>query len=209
MDKFNNYLSKAACCVILLLLPAFINVGQALGAQSVTVNNTPLDVNVVNSPAVQSQQSGPWDVGIVGSPTVTVGNTNANPVPVVASPPLPFQEEVILQFPSGTVNASQSFQVLPGKRLVIEHVSARAALTEGQQLTETSIETLQVGGGSAIKHYFAASFQGNTPGTADYYAISQQTRLYAVGGVQVRAFRNGTAGSGTVNISVSGYLIDQ
>jgi hypothetical protein len=96
-----------------------------------------------------------------------------------------------------------------GKRLVIEHVSAKAALTEGQHLTETSIATLQVGGGSAIKHYFAASFQGNTPGIADYYAISQQTHLYAIGGVQVFAFRNGTLGTAQVNISVSGYLIDQ
>jgi hypothetical protein len=219
MEKFNKYLSKAVCCVILLILPAFINVGQAVGAPApanVNVVNTP-DVNVVNnpgvtvlnSPTVQSQQSGTWNVGITGSPTVTVGNTNANPVPVVAIPPSPFQEEVILVFNSGDSGAFQPFQVPAGKRLVIEHVSARAALTEGQQLTETSIETLQVGGGSVIKHYFVASFQASVPGVADYYAISQQTRLYAVGGVQVRAFRSNTTGTAQMNISVSGYLVDQ
>jgi hypothetical protein len=48
MDKFNNLLPKAVCCVILLLLPAFINVGQAVGKPHVQ------DVNVVNTPNVNA-----------------------------------------------------------------------------------------------------------------------------------------------------------
>jgi hypothetical protein len=198
---------------------AFFNVGQAVGAPATTnvnVVNTP-NVNVVNnpgvtvlnSPTVQSQQSGTWDVGITGSPTVTVGNTSANPVPVVASPPSPFQEEVILVFNNGSNSANGGFSVPTGKRLVIEHVSATAALAEGQQLTGTRIDTLQVGGGSQKGHYFVASFQANVPGIGDYYAISQETRLYAIGTVPVNAFRNGTTGTAQMNISVSGYLVDQ
>jgi hypothetical protein len=60
MEKFNIRLSKVACCVILLLLPAFINVGQAVGApapSNVVIVNTPLPVREVDKPANQPFQA--------------------------------------------------------------------------------------------------------------------------------------------------------
>jgi hypothetical protein len=57
---FNTYLSKVACCVILVLTLASINVGQVIGAPSpsnVIVVNTPLPVREVDKPANQPFQA--------------------------------------------------------------------------------------------------------------------------------------------------------
>jgi len=57
MKKFKNYLPQAACCMMLLFMVAFINVGQAVAAQAVTVTNTPLPVREVADPAKQPFQA--------------------------------------------------------------------------------------------------------------------------------------------------------
>jgi hypothetical protein len=60
MNKFNNYLYKAACCLILVLLAAFISVGQALGktgVSDVNIVNTPLPVREVVNPANEPFQA--------------------------------------------------------------------------------------------------------------------------------------------------------
>ena len=38
MEKFNTHLPKVVCCVILLFMVAFINVGHAAAAQTSNVN---------------------------------------------------------------------------------------------------------------------------------------------------------------------------
>jgi hypothetical protein len=53
MNTFNNYLYRAACCLIVVFLAAFINVGQALGKAGVS------DVNVVNSPLLVREVANP------------------------------------------------------------------------------------------------------------------------------------------------------
>lgn len=128
--------------------------------------------------------------------------------PVYAVPREPFQKEAIFQFSAGKFEAFGSFDVPSRKRLVIEHVSARVALPNGQKIIEARIETLQAGGGAKASHYLTTNTEGSRPGVADYFSASQCVRLYAVGNVQFGFFRTDIASIGQVNASVSGYLVD-
>jgi hypothetical protein len=187
------------------------------------VQSTETDVNVVNMPTepISVVQTGFVDVNVANMPTepisvVQSGNVDVN---VVNMPDEPievncvqsiehFQETVILSFSHGENGKFGGFLVTSGKRLVIEHVSIRAALTPGQRLFETKITALQVGGGSSKEHFLVTEFQGHRPGIADYYGASQPIRLYAIGGVSIGAFRTDDVGTSQVNVTVSGYLVD-
>jgi len=130
------------------------------------------------------------------------------PSPVYTVPKEPFQSEVVFKFNPGKYEAFGSFNVPSRKRLIIEHVSAHAALPNGQKIIEARIETLQVGGGAKANHYLTTHFESSRPDVADYFSVSQDMRLYAVGTVQFGFFRTSTAGTGQVNATVSGYLVD-
>jgi hypothetical protein len=134
--------------------------------------------------------------------------TGIVPSPVYAVPKEPFQKEVILQFIAGKFEAFGSFEVPSRKRLVIEHVSARVALPNGQKIIEARIETLQAGGGAGASHYLITNTEGSRPGVGDYFSASQCARLYAIGNVRFGFFRTDISSIGQVNASVSGYLVD-
>jgi hypothetical protein len=83
MDKFYNYLPKAACSVVLLLLLALISVGQAVGAQAptnVNVVNTPLLVHEVTNPAMQAFQA-------YVNFSIDSGSTSSSPIHLAVVPP--------------------------------------------------------------------------------------------------------------------------
>jgi hypothetical protein len=94
MEKSNDYITKAACGAMLLLLLAFINVGHAVGASppsNVNVLNTPLPVHEVANPASQPFQA-------YVSFSIASGSTSSGPIVLLGVVP-------------------------PGKRLVIEYVT--------------------------------------------------------------------------------------
>jgi hypothetical protein len=128
--------------------------------------------------------------------------------PVCTVPEEPFQKQVTISFTAGRLEGFGSFQVPSGKRLVVEHVSARVALPNGQRIIESRIETLQAGGGAMARHYLTAHVEGSRPGAGDYFSVSQDMRLYAVGAVRFGFFRTSDSNVGLVNATVSGYLVD-
>jgi len=140
-------------------------------------------------------------------PVIVQAQVNV-PSPVYTVPKEPFQSEVAISFNPGRYEAFGSFYVPSRKRLIIEHVSAHVALPNGQKIIEARIETLQVGGGAVANHYLTTHFEGSRPGVGDYFSVSQDMRLYAVGAVRFGFFRTNTTGIGQVNATVSGYLVD-
>jgi hypothetical protein len=182
--------------------------GQGPGGQptqNVNVVNTP-SVNVANTPTVNAEQSGAWSVGITGTSDVQVVNGSDTPVlgrDVDQPARQPFQRGVQLAFAAGQGTASAEFTVPANKRLVIEYVSARISLTEGN-LHWFSVRT--AAGDSTGTHFFAPMPIPNLP---NIYTISQQTRLYASPGstvmIEARRTINFDADSGSAGIS--GYLV--
>jgi hypothetical protein len=173
-------------------------------AGNVGITGTP-NVNIANMPTVGIHPS---------SNTVQVGNTTANPVLVRdANNPAfqPFQVSGAINLNDGVNAAAQSqpFTVGPGKRLVIEHISATGQLPSGQKFT--SIQIFNVGGGYGTNHYLTATMMGSVSGgTIDQFATSQPVRLYADPGTSVFAvaYRSEAAGQGGLFFTVSGYLVN-
>lgn len=167
------------------------------------VQSTETDVNVINTTSnpVPVVQTGEVDVNVVNMPEEPI---QVNCVQSIEH----FQETVILSYSVGDIGKFGSFMVPTGKRLVMEHVSLRAAMTPGQRPFETKIIVLQVGGGSQKEHFLVTEYQGSRPGIADYYAASLPMRLYAIGAVSIASFRTDTVGTAQINVTVSGYLVD-
>jgi hypothetical protein len=155
------------------------------------------------TPSASYGQSRATNVNVVNTPNVSVVNTpNVNVVPRV-----PFQQAVILNF-SGVNQASAGILLPTGMRLVIEYVSALAALSTGTRLTSLQIETSLAGVGiPSVRHYVATIAPPATvPGIGDYFVMSQPMLAYADAPVGIDAFITG-GGSGQMNVTLSGYLV--
>lgn len=167
------------------------------------------NVNVVNSPTVNAEQSGTWSVGITGTPSVQVVNPSDSPVlgrDVDHPARHPFQRGVVMDFETGQGIATAQFTVPANKRLVVEYVSANITLTDGV-IFRFSVRTSA--GDSTGTHYFAPMSQPNFP---ESYTISQQTRLYASPGstvtIEARRIVNATSLPDTGFATISGHLVD-
>jgi hypothetical protein len=151
----------------------------------------------------------------VASAAALLAAVLAFPVPARAAdslnlytfPKEPFQQEVIIKFLDGKLEAFGSISIPAGKRLVIEHVSARLTLPAGQKVFESRITTLQKAGGAEGYHYLSTNAEGNHLGS-DFFSISHSLRLYSVGYAKFSFFRSDKAQIGLVNAAVSGYLVD-
>ena len=167
------------------------------------------DVNVVNTPTVQAQQSGSWTVGLAGTPTVSVGSTADDPVWVrdVDDARQPYLSQTFADFTAGAPTASGNFAAVPaGKRLVVEHVSVYGGIPSGQKLF--ALITRE----NNTNHAVVLHPQANFPafGGTDYFSASEDMKLYFEAGSVPGAFanRNFTTGSGNLIFAISGYLVD-
>lgn len=193
MHKFKKHIPAAVGLIILVLIVTITtNMGNAAPpTQNVNVVNTP-NVNVSNTPNVQ------------------VGNTTTNPVPTrdVDNPARqPFQIGLGISVANGNLTANGSFTVPAGKQLVIEFVSALAAISSGQKLT---LQFSTTGGGAPVAFTLPAFLQGTFGGTVDDYAVAQQMRVYADPGTSVQFVltQNNTTAGALADIGVSGYLVN-
>lgn len=173
---------------------------------------TTADVNVVNSPVVQAQQSGSWNVGLAGSPTVQVGNLATNPVLIrdVDRPTAqPFQQNIDVTTPlQGFGDATGNITVPQGKLMVIEQVSGRLHVPEGQT-PEVSIQNTLAPVTEMSFHYLSAARQEGAPNTR-MYVKSQQVRIYLDGPSAIRLIRQGDPyGDLSARFVISGYLVDK
>ncbi len=206
MNKLKNSLYATAVFIVLAMILAMSGTGRAI-AQAISQVKV---VNTVREPVPTTVQ-GTAQVSISNSPTVQVGNGDGDPIPVkmITTSRLPFQASANGVFGVGSVSGSGLIAVPAGKRLFIEYTSAFVMLPTGQNLHQISIATT-VGGGT-VQHQLARSFSGpHFSGTDDVFTSAQETRLYADGGTAVvfSLARNSGAGSGTLTVTVSGYLED-
>jgi hypothetical protein len=185
----------------------------------VNVVNTP-SVNVVNTPTVQL--AGTSTVQVSGTTNVHVQNDSTTPVVVqdVSTPKrTPFQAAPGFPTPPFLDNnpVSAPIAVPAGKRLVIEHVSARAVLPFGAQTPVVFFSLFTTVGGVTVEHVMNVPqvflFNCGSCGgvTEAINSISQEMKLYADAGttVQATAFSFGITGSPIdINFAVSGYLED-
>jgi hypothetical protein len=187
MDKFNNYLSKTAFCMILLLILPFINVGQAIGAPPTT------NVNVVNTP------------------NVNVVNPTSRPLPVIERGPAsqPFQASANGLFVFNQANMPLPLVTVPtGKQLIIEFATVGAFLDSTCSM-DALIQT--TAGGTTALHQLVVTQQGLLGGSL-IFAAAQPMRLYADPGTSVLGSvnRDGTScllGGGAA-MTISGYYVN-
>ena len=193
MAKSGNYLFKVVCCLILLLLPAFINVGQAVGAPAAT------NVNVVNTPNVN-----------VGTPDVNIINLPQSPVPVreVNNPAIqPYQVAGTHLFSPPESGAVITLYTVPlCKRFIIEYATAQGQLPMGAKLQGFITTTV---GGVTAQHQLVMIDQGVMSGS-QLFAAAQPMRVYADPGTDIKADvgRDPDTGGGGVGITISGYFIE-
>jgi hypothetical protein len=209
MQRRNNY---AGALGVLLLIAAMLiaagNVCNAAPTSNVNVVNTP-NVNVINTPTVNLAPGG--SVGITGTPTVQVGNTLTNPVPVrnVNDALSPFQQRLLFNIDPGSTQGQADINVPAGKRLVIEHISARAQGPVGQKFFGSIL--LHSGPGAELAvHFVVFNFQG-TFGGIDEYTASTPLRAYAdvsFPSSSCSVTRSDLTGFALVDLSISGYLVD-
>ena len=120
---------------------------------------------------------------------------------------LAFQREVSI--PLGARQNTASFRVPPGKRFVIEYVSANGFVPFGQ----TVLFSLQTSvNGEVAAHFLVPSrfaFARVTIPDGELIRARQSMRVYADGGteVTVNARRSGSWGGGSATVTVSGYLV--
>jgi hypothetical protein len=124
----------------------------------------------------------------------------------------PFQHGFELTLGFNEINGADSVVVPAGKRLVIQHASARVRLPFNQQPIDVKVETLPNGQSNFVSQQLVMTFQGEgccgLPG--DIYVGSEDVDLYADGGAKVFAEVSRNAGDGVAEgiVSISGYLVD-
>ncbi len=204
--------------------------------QNVKVVNTPSEPVPIQGTAtvsgtVQAAQAGTWNVGITGTPVVgldaanntvkfdSVNNTvkidAATPVLVrdVDNPPRRYQDFRILDMADGQASNGIFFSPVPnGKRLVIEFISVVGHTQPGQtlQLAEIYVQTFY--SGNSLPYDVQVNGRGQDPFShLDLFAGSKQVRLSADGGTQPQLFaqRSDSTGQARVEMTVSGYLVNE
>jgi hypothetical protein len=187
----------------------------------------PQNVNVVNTPTVNAQQSGTWNVGINGTPNVNVANMpavgidpSANTVSVDTTNPLlvrdsdqsartAFQAEESVFFSDGSFGTLADITNVPlGKRLVIQNVSVWLRVPKGHKFNVVSLDTA-FDGNSGVPFFLTPSLIASDDFT-DYFVASESIQKYAGAGtlVGVRIFRDTNVGGWNAGeVAVSGYLI--
>jgi hypothetical protein len=194
----------------------------ASGTGSSAPTSQTQNVNVVNTPTVNAQQSGTWNVGITGTPvvgldggnnTVKVDTTNPLPVRDVDNPARqPFQEHRTIYIADGTYSNSVDFTMVPAnKREVIEFVSVLGLMPPGQSLRRVGITV----GDNSLTYSIGFEPRGPCPnlignGLCSIFEGSQQVRLYqnAYHTPQFFGIRSDTAGTAQIDVEISGYFVD-
>ena len=231
MYRFKNSLfgSLGVLTLIAIATVALPHIGRGASGGGSAPTSQPQNVNVVNTPSVNAQQSGTWNVGITGTPVVGLdaGNNTVkfdavnNTVKVDPTNPLsirdvdnparqPFRKSVFVSFPDGATFAAINPGINPpaGKRLVIEAVSASGNIPSGQKFACTlniTDEFAQVLFNLDLTLTLQATFGG-----VDSFQGNTTTRVYLEpsDNIAFDAFRTSGAGSGGMRVSFSGYFVD-
>ena len=228
-NRFRSYILATAALSILIcfMLLASTHEGQAQGKKidDVFVVNTSSNaiptaaqgttniagsVSVTNTPTVNLASGA--SVGINGTASVEVANTAANPLPLVNvnDARQPFQTRLTFNIDPGSTQNEAGFDVPAGKRLVIEHASARVQGPAGQQFV-AQIQTRVFPNGSATGvHWLVLTHQGTFSGI-DVFTSNHDMRVYAEPSVPNTRYivtRTDLTGTAFAEATISGYLVN-
>ena len=193
--------------------PVFVTNSGAAQAIPTAAQGTTLvsgDVGISGTPTVKLAAGS--SVGIDGS--VQVGNNVQTPLfvrDVDNGARNDYQTNMVLTFGNGDFVQLGEITVPPFKVFAVELLTAVALLPNNQRVRLTYFVDDQA---TIIQHFFAPTFVG-TDFTQDVLSMSQPVRLYAKspGGsyaIRVNATRfPSNQGTGSVQLSFSGYLVDE
>jgi len=179
MNKPSVFLPKVRDCVTILVLLAFITLGQVMAA---------------------SAAQGPGDVKVV--------NTPSQPVPVrEVGPAQPFQTSGGGTFSNGVDSLSLVLvTVPPGKRLVIEYATVGGSTNPGIKLGAVIATTV---GGTTVYHQLVVTDQGSIYDPVNYAGSQLMRVYADPGtDVRGFLFRTPETLGGGAAITISGYFVD-
>jgi hypothetical protein len=184
-----------------------LGIGDRNASQGAPTNPPP--ISVPNSSTINIQQSGKWTIGLIDTPTVKLSAQGNTLVFMPGDSAVPFLKTVSFNIESGTSQNNVSITIPEGKRLVIEHISARAQGPVGQKFI-AQIQTTVSHTESPRGIFWLVFFPQGTFSTIDVSTASQPMHVYAEPGnppllfVATRTAINGTA---FVEATISGYLV--
>jgi len=166
--------------------------------------------NLPNSTTINLQQSGKWIIGLSDTPTVKLSGKGNSFSFMPADSVVPFLKTISFNIENGTSQNNVSISIPEGKRLVIEHVSARAQGPLGQKFI-AQLQTNVAHTESPRGIYWLVFFPQGTFSTIDVFTASQPMHVYSEPGnppllfVATRTAINGTA---FVEATISGFLVN-
>jgi hypothetical protein len=195
------------------LLMTMLQTGRTVSAAPPPIPN-PAPVLVTNSGAAQAVPIN-GTVDISGTPTVSLAPL-ATPLPVydVENPArTPYQRNLVLTFNNLDISQIGELTVPAGKVWVVELITALVQVPNGQKVRMLFFVN---DGPTIAQHFFAPTLIGSDF-TIDDLVLDQPVRLYAKGdgtggnfAIRVNATRfSSNAGSGSVQLSLGGYLVDE
>jgi hypothetical protein len=218
MYKFKESLIALIGLVSLVAIATVIGSG---GPTAAAPSSQTQNVNVVNTPTTNAQQTGNWNVGIDAAHNkVTVDDSNPIAVREMNIPAWqPYQVAANISLNAAEATKTVFVDVPAGKIFVIEFASVLGCVPSGQTLQIAEVLTYGPGqvagdppGGFAASYELPIAGRGTDAfSCGDRFAGSQQTTLYVNPGPgQLRFFvqRSASAGSATITMTVSGHLVD-
>ena len=166
--------------------------------------------SVSNASTITIQQGGKWIVGLSDTPTVKLSAKGNQILYMPSDSAVPFLKTISFNIETGTSQNNVSIAVPEGKRLVIEHVSARAQGPAGQKFI-AQIQTNVSHTDSPRGIYWLVFFPQGTFSTIDVFTASQPMRVYSEPGnppMMLVATRTGISGTAFVEATISGFLVN-
>jgi hypothetical protein len=216
MPSIRQFLAASFFTCVALVAAASTSLAQTSNVQVVNPASAPVLTKIVNPASAPVPVSGTVKIGNDAGTPVQAKIVNAAASPVLVrvvdeSARTPFQKSL-----SVTNSPDTSIYTVPtNKRLVIEFVSAHIKAPVDVKVTSITLTTQLASSSSPLTHFFVAYFQGTKQGggiqqfTTDDYTASQQLRVFAGPGTQVKfgfdlSVLNPTFRIG--GITISGYL---
>jgi hypothetical protein len=196
------------------LLLTMLQTGRTVSAAPPPPIPSPTPVLVTNSGAAQAVPIN-GTVDISGTPTVNL-TPPTSPLPVydVENPARSsYQRDLVLTFNNLDIAQIGELNIPQGKVWVVELITALVQVPNGQKVKMIFFVN---NGPTIAQHFFAPTLIG-TDFTVDDLGFTQPVRLYAKGdgtggnyAIRVNATRFASnVGSGSVQLSLAGYLIDE
>ena len=228
MPSIRQFLAASFFTCAALVAAAATTPAQTSNVQVVNPASNPVQTKIVNpaSAPVQTKIVNTASSPVPVSGTVKIGNDAGTPVQTkivnaAASPVFvrvvdesahePFQKTLSIS-PSSNAN---TYTVPTNKRLVIEFASAHLKVSESVKVTNVSLTTQISSSSAPFSHDLVAFFQGTNfggfqqPQKTDEFTASQQVKIYAGPGTQVRfSFQTSVPPSLSLgSLTISGYLV--